>query len=52
MDLTFQIDPNYDKIDTTSRILIKYHIYVKDDKTHDNIFVQHCFKLHWEFLAF
>jgi hypothetical protein len=49
--LTFCIDPNWDEIDASSKILTKYHFYVGDNKTHDNMFVQHCFKLCWEFLT-
>ena len=29
----------------------KCHFYVNDDKIHDTLFVQHCFKLHNDWLA-
>lgn len=51
MHLTFRIDSSWGEVDTSSRILTEYHFYVNDDETHDNLFVQHCFKLHWEFLG-
>jgi hypothetical protein len=49
--LTFCIDRNWDEIDASSRIMIEYHFYVNNDKTHGNLFVQHCFKLHYKFLT-
>jgi hypothetical protein len=49
--LTFRIDPNWKEVDASSRILTEYHFYINDDKSHDNLFVQHCFKLHWKFLG-
>ena len=27
-----------------------YHFYISDDKTHDTLFVHHCFMLHYEWL--
>ena len=27
---------------------MKYNFYVNDDKTYDNLFIQHCLTLHWE----
>jgi hypothetical protein len=29
-------------------LLKEFHYYVSDDKTHDSLFVQHCFMLNWE----
>ena len=37
-------------MDVKSKLLTEYHFYVSDDKTHDNLFVQYCFGLHWLFL--
>ncbi len=51
MHLTFRIDPNEDEIDASSKILTEYHFNVNDDETHDNMFVQHYFKFHCEFLT-
>ena len=31
-----------------SKFFMKYNLYVSDNKTHDNFFVQHCLTLHWE----
>jgi hypothetical protein len=28
----------------------EYHFYISDDNQHDNLFMQHCFCLHREFL--
>ena len=49
--ITFSLNPNWDSINLASRILIEYHFYISDDKTHDNLFVQHCFSLYWNFLS-
>jgi hypothetical protein len=27
---------------------MKYHIYISNDKSHDNFFVYHCLLLHWQ----
>jgi hypothetical protein len=43
-NLTF--DPTYLK----SRILKEVRYYILDKKEHDTLFVQHAFKLNWEFL--
>jgi hypothetical protein len=44
--LTFRINPNWDGIDLSCKILTEYHFYVSDDETYDNIFIQHCFIFH------
>jgi hypothetical protein len=51
LHITFRLNPNWNSIDLASRILIEFHFYISDDKTHDNLFVQHCFSLHWNFLS-
>jgi hypothetical protein len=33
--------------DLNSCILMKYHFYILDEKSHDNYFVQHCFGKIW-----
>jgi hypothetical protein len=40
--------PNFDPNDEDSKIVMRYHFYIYDDKTHDSYFVQHCLFLHWE----
>ena len=49
--IIFRLDPSWDGIDPNTKLLTKYHFYISDDKTHDNAFVQHCFRLHWDFLV-
>jgi hypothetical protein len=51
LHLTFHIDLNWNEMDTSSKILLEYHFYISDDKSHHNLFVQHWFKLHLEFLG-
>jgi hypothetical protein len=34
--------------DPNSCILMKYHIYIRYEKSHDNYFVEHCLVLHWQ----
>jgi hypothetical protein len=49
--LTWKINFNF-KIgdDEKTRVITKYHFYILDDRTHDNLFVRHCFKWHWSWL--
>jgi hypothetical protein len=49
--ISFHLNPAWDTIDSSTRVLTEYHFYISDDKTHDNMFVQHCFSLHWRFLV-
>jgi hypothetical protein len=37
--------------DEDSKILSKYHFYISDHCKHDLEFVQHCFKLHWQYMG-
>lgn len=39
---------NPDLHDLNSHILMKYHFYIQDEKSHDNYFVEHCLVLHWQ----
>ncbi len=41
--------PNPD--DEDSNIIMRYHFYISNDKTHDNYSIQHCLLLHWEDLV-
>jgi hypothetical protein len=34
--------------DETLKTIMRYHLYIFNDKTHDSYFVQHCLLLHWE----
>jgi hypothetical protein len=47
--LTFRVRADWDG-NPNSEIVTKYHFYISDDKQHDNLFMQHCFGLHKEFL--
>ncbi len=48
MHITWWHNPNPIPNDEDSKVLMKYHFYINDDKTHDSYFVQHCLLLHWE----
>jgi hypothetical protein len=37
-------------ISNENKLLIGYHYYIFDDHTHDTIFIQHCFEVHWKHL--
>jgi hypothetical protein len=41
-------NPNLDPNDEDFKIVMKYHFYISNDKTHDSYFVQHYLFLHWE----
>jgi hypothetical protein len=32
----------------TSNVIMKYHFYISNDKSHDSYFVQHSLLLHWQ----
>jgi hypothetical protein len=49
--INFFHNPTFDLYDDDSRILIKYHFYISNDHKHDYEFVQHCFKLHWQYMV-
>jgi hypothetical protein len=39
------------RLDALTNSMVKEsHFYLSDDKTHDTLFVQHCFLQHWEWL--
>jgi hypothetical protein len=38
------LNPNLD--DEDPKIVMSYHFYISDDKTHDSYFIQHCLRLH------
>jgi hypothetical protein len=48
--ITYMWNPEYDEQVPESRILKETHYYVSDEKEHDSLYVQHAFKLYWEFL--
>jgi hypothetical protein len=37
--------------DEDTWILTKYHSYITDNKVHDSDMIQHCFKLHWQYMV-
>jgi hypothetical protein len=39
---------NLDLHDPNSCILMKYHFYILNEKSHDNYFVEDCLVLHWQ----
>jgi hypothetical protein len=49
--ICFHHNPTLDLCDEYSQNLIEYHFYISNDKKHDLKFVQHCFKLHWQYMV-
>ncbi len=47
--LTFKVHLDWDGNPNT-RIVNEYHLYINDDKVHDNLFLQQCFGLHNQYL--
>ncbi len=45
MHLTFRIQLDWDE-NLNTKIVIKYHFYISDDKVHDNLSFQHYVGLH------
>jgi hypothetical protein len=43
-------NPTHNPTNPKSKILKEVHYYISDEKEHDTIYVQHVFKLNWEFL--
>jgi len=37
-------------MNTNTRIVTEYHLYISDDKIHENLFLQHFFGLHMQVL--
>jgi hypothetical protein len=50
MHITYHCILGHDAIDSNSPLFKEIHYYVSDDTSHDSLFVQHAFMLHWEFL--
>ncbi len=48
--ITYWQNPKYDPTIDGSRILKEVHYYISNEKKRNTLFVQHAFKLHWEFL--
>ncbi len=47
--ITWQQNLNLDLYDeTNSDVIMKYHFYIFNDKSHDNYFMQHSLLLHWQ----
>jgi hypothetical protein len=44
-------NPTPDLYDEKSQILTEHHFYVYDNRKHDYKFVQHYFKLHWQYMS-
>ncbi len=51
MHITYRHNPHPDLYDKQSQILTEYYFYIFDDRKHDFEFVQHYFKLHWEYMV-
>jgi hypothetical protein len=48
MHLTWRINPNFmHGNDKKTKVITEYHFYILDNCKHDNLFVQHCFRCHW-----
>jgi hypothetical protein len=48
--ITYHHNPAPDPAHPKSKILKEVHYYILDEKEHDTLYVQHAFKLNWEFL--
>jgi hypothetical protein len=48
--ITYRQNPNWQLENEEPLLLKEIHYYISDDRTHDSLFVQHCFMLNWEFL--
>ncbi len=48
---TWQQNPNPDPNDEDYQVLMKYHFYISNGKSHDDYFVQDCLLLHWQFMC-
>jgi hypothetical protein len=51
MHISFHHNPTPNPYDEDLRILTEYHFYISNDHKHDLEFVQHCFELHWQYMA-
>ncbi len=51
MQIPYKVDPHFNPTNLqSSKSLNEVHYYISDDKTHDNVFVQRVFTLHWGYL--
>ncbi len=51
MHITYKVNVEYDATNhQSSRVLKEVHYYMSDDKTHNSLFVQHIFTLHWGYM--
>jgi hypothetical protein len=48
--IIYRQNPNWQLENKEPLLLKEIHYYISDDRTHDSLFVQHCFMLNWEFL--
>ena len=46
--ITYKLNPDWHAENDEPLLLKEFHYYVSDDKTHDSLFVQHCFMLNWD----
>jgi hypothetical protein len=46
--ITYRLNPDWHAENDEPLLLKEFHYYVSDDKTHDSLFVQHCFMLNWD----
>jgi hypothetical protein len=48
--ITYQHNLDHDVALNRPEILKEVHYYVSNEKDHNTLFVQHAFRLHWEYL--
>jgi hypothetical protein len=48
--ITYPVNPEFDSSIHESQLLKDVHYFVFDDTSHDTLYVQHAFLLHWDFL--
>jgi hypothetical protein len=49
--LTWRINPNFRHgDDEKTKVISEYEFHISDTHKHANLFVQHCFRCHWNWL--
>jgi hypothetical protein len=49
--IVFWVDPTNGQGNDDKKIIKETHFYVLDDKEHNNLFMQHCLLMHWDWLS-
>ncbi len=49
--IVFWVDPTNGQGNDDKKIIKETNFYVLDDKEHNNLFMQHCLLMHWDWLS-